>query len=579
MKNPVVVPSCTPGSRTGPRERTRSNQPNVAGCRPATKLQVSSSLFSCLLLLAAPLAGASPLPELIPLPQKVEARPGIFTLAPQTRIVASAGTRETGRYLATQLSPATGYHFKVKTTPGDPIAPGTIFLSINTNLPGLGAEGYELGVTPETVTIQGTDAAGVFYGVQTLLQLLPPEIYASNLVDGVAWQAPCVQIDDQPRFKWRGLMLDVSRHFYTKLEVERLLDLMAQQKLNTFHWHLVDDQGWRIQIKKYPRLTEVGAWRSSVGFKLDPAATTAYGKDGRYGGFYTQKEIKEVVAYAQSRHITIVPEIEMPGHSTAALAAYPEYSCSGGPYSIDAVGGVFHGVYCAGNDATFDFFAGVLDEVMDLFPGQYIHIGGDEVPKDNWRKCEKCQERMKVEGLKDEHELQSYFIRRIEKIVDAHGHNLIGWSEIREGGLAPSAAVMDWIGGAVEAATNGHNVVMSPTKYSYFDHYQSTNHTTEPHAIGGYLPLSQVYAFEPIPANLPPDFAPRILGGQANLWTEYIPNFQHVQYMIFPRICALSEALWSPKDERDWTSFQQRLPAEFARFDQEGVNYRKGSSE
>jgi len=542
-------------------------------------MKLTLNLLAGLLLLTARLAGASPLPELIPLPQKVESRPGVFTLAAQTRIVASNGTRDTGLYLSAQLQAATGFKFKVKSKPGDPLSLGAIFLSINTNLPGLGAEGYELSVTPDAVTIQGADAAGVFYGVQTFLQLLPPEIYATNLVAGVSWQAPCVQIDDQPRFKWRGLMLDVSRHFYTKPEVERLLDLMAQQKLNTFHWHLVDDQGWRIQIKKYPRLTEVGAWRSGVGFKLDPNSTTAYGKDGRYGGFYTQKEIKEVVAYAQARHITIVPEIEMPGHSIAALSAYPEYSCSGGPYSIDANGGVFHGVYCAGNDATFVFLANVLDEVMNLFPGQYIHIGGDEVPKDDWKKCEKCQARIKAEGLKDEHELQSYFIRRIEKIVDAHGHNLIGWSEIREGGLAPSAAVMDWIGGAVEAATDGHNVVMSPTGYSYFDHYQSTNQTTEPRAIGGYLPLSQVYAFEPIPANLPPEFAPHILGGQANLWTEYVASFQHVQYMVFPRICALSEALWSPKDARDWTSFQQRLPAEFARLDQEGVNYRKGSSE
>ncbi len=535
--------------------------------------------LASLVLLVAPLAGAAPLPAIIPLPQTVIAREGAFRLSPQTQIIAEAATRDSARYLAAHLKPATGFAFKVKSHPTNPSAQGAIFLRLTTANPHLRAEGYALTVTADAITIEGADDAGVFYGVQTLLQLLPPQIYATNLVTGVDWQVPGVQIEDQPRFAWRGLMLDVSRHFYTKTEVEQLLDLMAQQKLNTFHWHLVDDQGWRIEIKKYPRLTEVGAWRSGVGFKLDPQSTTSYGKDGRYGGFYTQKDIREVVAYAQSLHITIVPEIEMPGHSIASLSAYPENSCSGGPYSIDATGGVFHGVYCAGKEETFAFLTDVLDEVMDLFPGQYIHIGGDEVPKDNWRKCELCQARMKSEGLKDEHELQSYFIRRIEKIVDAHGHHLIGWSEIREGGLAPSAAVMDWIGGAVEAATNGHNVVMSPTKYSYFDHYQSTNHTAEPHAIGGYLPLSQVYAFEPLPARLPAKFQSHILGGQANLWTEYVANFKHVQYMVFPRICALSEALWSPRDARDWTGFQQRLPAEFSRLDEQGINYRKGSSE
>ena len=542
-------------------------------------MKSSLHLIPLLALLTAQVAGANALPELIPLPQTVTAQEGVFNLAAQTRIVAGAGTEATARYLAAQLKPATGFHFRIKSKPGNPVAPGTILLSIETNLPNLGPEGYTLNVTPEAVRIQGADAAGVFYGVQTLLQLLPPEIYATNLVAGVTWQVPAVHIEDQPRFHWRGLMLDVSRHFYTKAQVERVLDLMAQMKLNTFHWHLVDDPGWRIEIKKYPRLTEVGAWRQGVGFKLDPKSTTAYGKDGRYGGFYTQKEIREVVAYAQALHITIVPEIEMPGHSVAALAAYPEYSCSGGPYTVDTSGGVLPGVYCAGNDATFDFLADILAEVTALFPGQYIHIGGDEVPKDNWKKCPKCQARMKAEGLNNEHELQSYFIRRIEKIVDARGRNLIGWSEIREGGLAPSAAVMDWIGGAVEAASAGHNVVMSPTDFCYFDYYQSTNHATEPRAIGGYLPLSQTYAFEPYPKDLPAQFQGHILGGQANLWTEYVAGFGHVQYMLFPRLCATSEVLWSPQSGRDWASFQQRLPAELARLEHEGVNYRKGDSE
>jgi hexosaminidase len=517
---------------------------------------------------------------LIPLPQKVTVADGAFPLSPDTAIYASAGSGKTARQLAVQLRRATGYPLPVhlRLWGGKPVA-HAIFLTTKLADTKLGAEGYELTVATNSVVIRAPAQAGLFYGVQTLEQLLPPQVYATNAASGVDWTIPCVGIADQPRYQWRGLMLDVARHFYTKQEVEELLDLMAQEKMNTFHWHLVDDQGWRIEIRKYPLLTQVGAWRNGVGFDLDPKDTTAYGPDGRYGGFYTQKDIREVVAYAQARHITIVPEIEMPGHSRAALAAYPQYSCTGGPFTIDPHGGVFHGVYCAGNDETFVFLAGVLTEVMDLFPGQYIHIGGDEVPKDNWKKCGKCQARMKAEGLKNEHELQSYFIRRIEKIVDAHGHNLIGWSEIREGGLAPSAAVMDWIGGALEAATNGHYVVMSPTKYAYFDHYQSTNHTTEPRAIGGYLPLSRVYAFDPMPTNLPPAFADRILGGQANLWTEYVPSFRRVEYMVFPRLCALSEALWSPKDTRDWPGFQERLPAEMARLDAQGVNYRKGSQE
>jgi hexosaminidase len=545
-----------------------------------TTARMNRLLFSLTLLVAsvAPALGNT-LPALIPLPQKVEARDGVFQVAPDTKIYASYESLKTARQLAGQLHQATGYSFPVGVKLWNKQAmPNAIFLTTKSADATLGAEGYELSVATNSVVIRAPQQAGLFYGVQTLLQLLPPQVYATNAT-GVSWQVSCVEITDQPRFKWRGLMLDVARHFYTKAEVERLLDLMAQQKLNTFHWHLVDDQGWRIEIKKYPLLTQVGAWRAGVNFGLASNSTTAYGPDGRYGGFYTQKDIREVVAYAQARHITIVPEIEMPGHSGAALRAYPQYDCTGKPPIINHKGGVFHGVYCAGNDDTFVFLQNVLDEVMDLFPGQYIHIGGDEVPKSDWKHCEKCQARIKAEGLKNEDELQSYFIRRIETIVDAHGHNLIGWSEIREGGLAPSAAVMDWIGGAVEAASAGHHVVMSPTKFCYFDHYQSTNQTSEPKAIGDYLPLSRVYQFEAIPEGLPPESQNLILGGQANLWTEYVPNFNHVEYMVFPRACALSEALWSPKEARNWNSFQERLPAELARLDAEGVNYRKSRNE
>jgi hexosaminidase len=356
-----------------------------------------------------------------------------------------------------------------------------------------------------------------------------------------------------------------------------MLDALALHKVNTLHLHLTDDQGWRVEIRKYPRLTQVGAWRDEAGFDLDPKLSTAYGPDGRYGGYYTKADIREMVASAAARHITIVPEIEMPGHSCAALSAYPELSCSGGPYTPNTKGGVFAGVYCVGKDETFEFLQNMLAEVCEVFPGKYIHIGGDEVPKDNWKKCPRCQARIKAEGLKNEHELQSYFIRRIEKILNAQGRALIGWSEIREGGLAQNAVVMDWIGGAVEAASGGHDVVMSPTKFCYLDYYQSTNHATEPKAIGGYLPLSNVYSFEPIPAKLDAQYQSHILGAQGNLWTEYIPNLKQAQYMVFPRLCALAEITWSPPASRNWEDFTRRLPAQFQRFDQLGINYRKGT--
>jgi hexosaminidase len=375
------------------------------------------------------------------------------------------------------------------------------------------------------------------------------------------------------------LLLDVARHFFTKDEVKQLLDLMALQKINTLQMHLTDDQGWRIEIKKYPRLTEIGAWRKDAGFGLDPKASTTYGPDGRYGGYYKQDDIREIVAYARGRHITVVPEIEMPGHASAALSAFPELSCNGGPYTPNAQGGVFAGVYCAGKEETFEFLQNVLVEVRQLFPGAYIHIGGDEVPKDNWMKCARCQARIKQEGLKNEHELQSYFVRRIEKSINAQGRTLIGWSEIREGGLAQNAVVMDWIGGAVEAASAGHDVIMSPTGYCYLDYYQSTNHATEPKAIGGYLPLSKVYSFEPLPAKLDPQYRSHILGAQGNLWTEYVPNFKHAQYLVFPRLSALAEVTWSPQASRNWEDFTRRLQTQCQRFDQLGVSYRKGTPE
>jgi hexosaminidase len=522
-------------------------------------------------------AGEAGGPGMVPLPVKLEFRPGMFKLQARARILVDAPARETGRYLAERLGPATGRALQLGADTES--AAGNLVLTTRGANAALGAEGYELVVTEDSVVIRAPGPAGLFYGVQSLLELLPPKVLAAKPAGSGDWTIPCVRIEDQPRFKWRGLLLDVSRHFFTRNEVKQLLDAMALHKLNRLQMHLTDDQGWRLEIKKYPRLTEVGAWRKGIGFGLDRKASTAYGPDGRYGGYYTQADIHELVAYAAARHITIVPEIEMPGHASAALAAYPQFSCSGAGYTTDVGGGIFPGVYCPGNEETFRFLQNVLAEVIELFPGKYIHIGGDEVPKGNWQKCAKCQARKTAEGLKNEKELQSYFVRRIEKFINSKGRSLIGWSEILEGGLAQNAAVMDWIGGAVEAAGAGHDVVMTPTTHCYFDYYQSKNQAAEPRAIGGFLPLAKVYSLEPVPAKLDPQYRSHILGAQGNLWTEYVPSFKHAQYMIFPRLCALAEVAWSPKASRNYADFTRRLRTQLERLDQLGVNYRKGSPE
>ena len=530
-----------------------------------------------LLFLAAPASGTETnMPAVIPLPQKMECHTGHFLVGPETRILADASSEETGRYLSERLHPATGYPLPVSTKLfAGAAVKGVIELTTKDAKGDLGAEGYELVVAPDSAVIRARTPAGLFYGVQTLLQLLPPEIFSANLATNVEWQMPCVRIEDWPRFKWRGLMLDSSRHFFTKDEIKRLLDEMALHKLNTFHWHLVDDQGWRIEIKKYPGLTQIGAWRSGVGFGLDPKSTTAYGPDGRYGGYYTQDDIREVVKYAAALHITIVPEIEMPGHSSAALAAYPQFSCTGGPFAPPLVGGVFNGIYDPAKKETFQFLEDVLMEVFALFPGKYVHLGGDEVPKETWTNSPDCQALMKRESLENGEQLQGWFMRRMEQFVTAHGRIPIGWSEILQGGLARKTVVMDWIGGATQATGEGHDVVMTPTSHCYFDSYQSTNHATEPWAIGGFTPLEKVYGFEPMPENLAAQFQPHILGAQGNLWTEYIPNFRHAEYMIFPRACALAEVLWSPKAARNMHDFEHRLAVHEERLARLNVNYRR----
>lgn len=513
----------------------------------------------------------------LPVPQKMVVDDGAFKITPDTRIYTDTAAQSNGEFLAARLRKSTGYKIAVATGALSGNVPGDILVTAANAKATLGPEGYELSVSTNSIVIRAPEQAGCFYGVQTLLQLLPPEIFATQTVAGANWTVPCVQVEDQPRFKWRGMMLDVSRHFFNKEEIKEVLDLLALHKINTFHWHLVDDQGWRIEIKKYPRLTEGGAWRKDIGFGLDPKSSTAYGPDGRYGGFYTQDDIREVVEYAAARHITVVPEIEMPGHSGAALSAYPEFSCEGKPLG-ELGAGIHRGVYCAGCDETFLFIENILTEVMALFPSQYIHIGGDEVPKDNWKKCAACQARIKTEGLKDEHELQSYFVRRIEKFINAQGRTLIGWSEILQGGLAPNATVMDWIGGAEEATAAGHDVVMSPNTECYFNHCQSQERNLEPKAQGRFLPLRRAYAYEPVSAGLDPTLQHHVLGVQGNLWAEYIASLNHLEYMMFPRLSALAEVAWSPKEARNWDCFYRRLQTQLQRFDLLGVNYRRDPS-
>ena len=439
-------------------------------------------------------------------------------------------------------------------------------------------EAYSLDVQKNRIEIQAAKPAGFFYAIQSLRQLLPMEFERDFKLQEDEWLVPVVNIQDSPRFKWRGFMLDVSRHFFPKKDVLRMIDDLALHKINTLHLHLSDDQGWRIEIKKYPKLTSVGAWRvDHENLHWNSRPKQGPGEKATYGGFYSQEDISERVAYAQKKFITIVPEIEMPAHVTAALSAYPQFSCSGGPFTV-LPGGVWPitDIYCAGNDSTFLFLEDVLSEVMELFPSKYIHIGGDEATKTEWEKCPKCKMRVKTECLKNTAELQSYFIKRIEKFVNSKGKILLGWDEILEGGLPAKATVMSWRGiqGGIDAARQGHDVVMTPTSDCYIDYYQGLA-DQEPPGIGGYLPLSKVYSFNPVPSELDTEAAKHILGGQANLWTEYVPNLKHAEYMAFPRVAAMAEVLWSPKELRHWNDFSRRLQLMMERYNELGINYSK----
>ncbi len=531
-----------------------------------------------LVFMTFPLLVHNTLASIIPEPVKMENRRGNFRV--QGSIDLSVPKEHQplvahGQYLKEYLERIPGVSVNVKQFgEGQSLPEQGILLTLN---PEMGKpEGYILDVSSQRITITGNDAAGVFYGMQSLRQLLPAE--TENPVKAATLsrvRISGVYIEDYPLFSYRGMHLDVARHFFDVDFIKKYLDLMAMHKMNTFHWHLTEDQGWRIEIKKYPLLTEVGAWRKET--LIGHGSRPPFEFDGQpYGGYYTQDEIREVVAYAAKRHITVIPEIEMPGHATAALAAYPELGCTGGPYEVETRWGIFEDAFCAGDDYTFEFLENVLAEVVELFPSQYIHIGGDECLKNRWKECPKCQERIREEGLADEDELQSYFIRRIEKFLLSKGRNIIGWDEILEGGLAPEATVMSWRGvrGGIEAARMGHDVIMTPVSHCYFDYYQA-DPATEPLAIGGYLTLRQVYTFNPVPPELNKEEAKYILGGQGNVWTEYIKTSDHVEYMAYPRAIALAEVLWSPANKHDFETFQNRLQNHLARLDVIGVNYFK----
>jgi hexosaminidase len=497
--------------------------------------------------------------NIIPLPSQIETRPGFFRLDKDTEIQTDPSNRWNADFLQSLLATPTGFPMRVRSS--SPSGNNAIHLTLDPDLATLGPEGYKLTVSPSSVRVAASETTGVFYGIQSLRQLLPIEIEERHAVSGIDWCIDCLVITDQPRFAWRGFMLDEGRHFQGREAVLRALDLMALQKLNVFHWHLTEDEGWRIEIKKYPRLTEIGSQRKGTrnGF-------TGGKHDGiPHGGFHTQDEIREIVAYAAERHITVVPEVEMPGHSVAALAAYPELSCTGGPFEVATHFGIFPDIFCAGKESVFTFLQGVLDEVLELFPSPYIHIGGDEAPKKRWKKCPDCRRRIQEEGLKDAHALQVYFTNRIAAYLDSKGRHTLGWNEILEPGLVESAIVQYWVGGPkriIEAIQTGHRkIIMSPCFKTYLDY---------PYAL---LPLRKIYRFEPVPAKLDEKAAASVLGVESPLWTEWVPNRDRMDFQVYPRLSALAETGWTPKDRKSLPDFRRRIKVFLARLDLLGVRH------
>lgn len=512
---------------------------------------------------------------IIPAPVNVSRLNGNFTFSGKSNIIVSplnGETRLAADFLARLIKNPTGLDIPV--IEGKKAKRNSVSMVLDSTIKN--DEGYVLAITPKKIVIKAKSAAGLFYAVQTIRQLLPVEIEKERIVEGMVLSAPACIIRDEPRFPYRGMHLDVGRHFFPPEVVKKYIDMIALHKMNIFHWHLTEDQGWRIEIKKYPKLTGVGAFRKET--IVGHGDTEPFVFDGKpYGGFYTQEEIKDIVDYARSRFVTIIPEIEMPGHALAALASYPELSCTGGPFEVYTRWGVVDDVYCAGKEETFNFLEDILSEVINLFPGKYIHVGGDECPKTRWEKCPLCQKRIKDEGLKDEHELQSYFIKRIEKFLNSKGRKLIGWDEILEGGIAPEATVMSWRGteGGIAAAKQGHDAIMTPGRYAYLNFYQC-DPSDQPLAIGGYLPLERVYTYNPVPGELTAEEQKHILGMQGNLWTEYIPTPELLEYMAYPRMFAIAETDWTPERLKDFEDFLARLKIQSKRYDLIGINYFKG---
>lgn len=530
----------------------------------------STILFFIVCLCTIAAQAQSPI---IPQPVQIQLHKGSFVIDKNTslQVADNKGLAALAAYFTNQISRISG-----DTLPLQQKRAKTIQLSIS-EIDGIGTEGYKLSVTPYSIQVKANTPVGLFYGVQSLLQYLPAIRTNEPL------QIPAMDITDYPRFGWRGLMLDVSRHFYSVEAIKEILDLMALYKMNVFHWHLCDNEGWRLEIKKYPKLTSVGAWRKEVpGAVFYKKDATLTGEPYVYGGYYTQEQAKEIVAYAQARNITVVPEIEMPGHSGAALSAYPQFSCTQQEQEVPNAAtsaGVLNDAqvnYCAGNDSAFAFLENILSEVMAIFPSEYIHIGGDEVDKKYWKQCLKCQKRIQTEGLKNEEELQSYFIHRIERYLLAHNRKVLGWDEILEGGLAPSATVMSWRGekGGIAAAKQRHNVIMSPSNPLYLNRYQA-GPEGEPYAAKFSInTVQKVYDYNPYPEELSKAETMYIIGGQAAVWTEFIPSIEHLEYMLLPRLPAIAEALWSPVEQKDFESFVKRLNRwHFNSWQQNGIRF------
>ena len=539
--------------------------------------KLTHMLFAGTLILACSSCGVETTAnyQVIPLPQEVAlSQESPFNLNDGTIIAYPEHNellKRNAEFLAEYISQSTGRTLQTEAlAPGSEAPKGAITLGLD---PAIGnREGYVLTVKADRVTLNGQTENGVFYGIQTLRKSIPAETKATSIL------LPAGSIQDEPRFSYRGMHLDVGRHFFPIEFVKKYIDLLALHNMNTFHWHLTEDQGWRIEIKKYPKLTEIGAWRDRtvIGRNTEEYDNT------RYGGFYTQEQAKEIVKYAGERYITVIPEVDLPGHMLAALAAYPEMGCTGGPYEVCPRWGVFEDVLCIGNEKSMQFLEDVMAEIIDIFPSKYIHIGGDEAPRTRWEKCPKCQARIRTEKLKAdknhtaEDRLQSYCMTRIEKLLNSKGRQIIGWDEILEGDVAPNATVMSWRGsaGGIKAAQLGHDVIMTPNDYCYFDYYQSEDTRHEPFAIGGFVPLEKVYSLNPT-ASLTEEQAKHILGTQANLWTEYIPTSEQVEYMVLPRMAALAEVQWTQLEKKDYTNFTTRLAGLIGLYRRDGLNYRE----